>query len=125
MNAPPEPPVVGVVGGGQLARMTAQAAIGLENARHVVQHSTVTWGSTRARRDPGRHMIVLKAGQSAYANMSGTDVPHGNGHCRSYAWLEVTPPDERTHRTIRFGGTACDRGHLTVTALSRTPTPPG
>ena len=99
--------------------------LGLENAQHRVQPSNVTWGSTMAHRDPGRHRIVLQAGESAYANMSGTDVPHGNGTCRTYAFLEVTPPGERTHRTLRFGTTACDRGRLTVTALGRTRTPAG
>jgi hypothetical protein len=99
--------------------------LGLENAQHRVLPSNVKWGSTMARRDPRPHHLDLAPGQSVYANMSGTDVPHGNGTCRTYAFLEVTPPDERTHRTVRFGGTACDRGRLTVTALSRTRTPAG
>jgi hypothetical protein len=99
--------------------------LGLEDAQHRPQPSRVTWGSSIARHDPGRHRVVLAPGKAAFASMSGSDVPRGSERCRSYPWLEVTPPDERTHRTVRFGITVCDHGHLTVTALSATRTPRG
>jgi uncharacterized protein DUF4232 len=99
--------------------------LGLEDAHHRAQPSRVTWGSSIARRDPGRHRIILHAGKTAFASMSGSDVPRGSEHCRSYPWLEVTPPDERTHRTVHFAATVCDHGHLTVTALSATRTARG
>jgi len=96
--------------------------LGLEAGRHRVMPSRVTWGSTRARRDPGSHRVVLAPGKAAFANFSYGDVPVGNEHCRPSAWLEVTPPDERTHRLVPFRATVCNHGHLTVTALSATRT---
>lgn len=96
--------------------------LGLEDRRHRMKPSRVTWGSTVARRDPGAHRVVLAPGRSAFANFSYSDVPRGNESCRPSTWLEVTPPDERTHRLVPFGGLVCDHGHLTVTALSATRT---
>jgi hypothetical protein len=61
-------------------------------------------------------------GRAAFASVSASDVPFGNEHCRPSAWLEVTPPDERSFRLVRFRGLVCDHGHLTVTALSATRT---
>ena len=97
--------------------------LGLQDAHHRVMPSHVTWGSSIARRDPGRHRVVLRPGRAAFASVSASDVPFGNEHCRPSAWLEVTPPDERSFRLVRFQGPACDHGHLTVTALSATRTP--
>jgi hypothetical protein len=99
--------------------------LGLQDARHRVMPSRVTWGSSIARRDPGRHLVVLKPGRAAFASVSASDVPFGNEHCRPSGWLEVTPPDERSFRLVRFSAPACDHGHLTVTALSATRTPRG
>jgi uncharacterized protein DUF4232 len=99
--------------------------LGLEDAHHRVMPSRITWGSSIARRDPGRHRVVLRPGRAAFASVSASDVPFGNEHCRPSAWLEVTPPDERSFRLVRFIGPACDHGHLTVTALSATRTPRG
>jgi hypothetical protein len=98
---------------------------GLEDAHHRVKPSWVTWGSTPARRDPRRHRVVLRPGRAAFANLSYSDVEHGNERCGPSAWLEVTPPDERRFRLVPFNGIVCNRGHLTVTALSRTRTPHG
>jgi hypothetical protein len=97
--------------------------LGLEDGHHRVKPSRVTWGSTVARRDPGPHRVVLRRGRAAFANYSYSDVPFGDEHCRPSAWLEVTPPDERTHRLLPFRGLVCNHGHLTVTALSATRTP--
>jgi hypothetical protein len=101
------------------------AGFGLEDAHHRVKRSRVTWGSTVARRDPGPHQVILSPGHAAFANLSYSDVPHGRERCRPSAWLEVTPPDERTHRLVPFRGLVCDHGHLTATALSGTRTPRG
>lgn len=99
------------------------AGFGLENARHHVKPSWVTWGSTFAQRDPGRHRVVLRPGRAAFANLAWSDVPVGGEDQRSCggvsAWLQVTPPDERRYRLVRFGGIVCNHGHLTATALSR------
>ncbi len=101
------------------------AGFGLENAHHRPKPTRVVWGSTFARRDPRPHRIVLRPGRAAYANLAWNDVQVGTEHCTPSTWLEVTPPDERSHRTIRFGGLVCNHGRLTSTALSRTPTPRG
>lgn len=96
------------------------AGFGLENARHHVKPSWVTWGSTFAQRDPGRHRVVLRPGRAAFANLAWNDVPVGGERSCGGAstWLEVTPPDERQYRLVRFGGIVCNHGHLTATALS-------
>ena len=99
--------------------------LGLEDGHNRVKPSRVTWGSTVARRDPRPHRVVLAPGRAAFANLSYADVPFGDEHCRPSAWLEVTPPDERIHRLLPFGGIVCNHGHMTVTALSATRTPPG
>src|SRR5690242_11910830 len=77
--------------------------LGLEDAHHRVMPSRITWGSSIARTDPGRRRVVLRPGRAAFANASGSHVPFGNEHCRPSAWLEVTPPDERTFRRVHFG----------------------
>jgi hypothetical protein len=97
--------------------------LGLENSLHRVLPSRVTWGSTPARRDPGRHRVFLRPGHAAFANLSWSDVPRGSERCVQPAWLEVTPPDEFTHRLVPFKAPVCSHGHLTVTALTRTRTP--
>jgi len=97
--------------------------LGLEDANHRAKHSRVTWGSTVARRDPRPHRVVLPRGRAAFVNLSYSDVPVGRERCGPSAWLEVTPPDERTHRLVPFGGLVCNYGHLTVTALSAKRTP--
>lgn len=99
--------------------------LGLEDAHRHTMPSRVTWGSSIARRDPRPHRIVLEPRRAAFANLSASDVPFGKERCRPSAWLQVTPPDERTFRLVPFGGLACNHGHLTVTALSATRTPRG
>lgn len=99
--------------------------LGLQDAHHRVMPSRVTWGTSIARRDPGRHGVDLRPGRAAFASLSASDVPFGNEHCRPSGWLEVTPPDERSFRLVPFKPPVCDHGHLTVTALSATRTPRG
>jgi uncharacterized protein DUF4232 len=96
--------------------------LGLQDGNHRVMPSRVTWGSSLARRDPGRHRVVLKPRRAAFASVSASDVPFGNERCRPSGWLEVTPPDERSFRLVRFTAPVCDHGHLTVTALGATRT---
>ena len=92
---------------------------GLENGRHRVLRSRVVWGSTFARRDPKPHRIILAPGRAAVANLAWSDVPHRvGGYCVKAAFLEVTPPDERAFRRLRFPQVACDNGLLRATALS-------
>jgi len=97
--------------------------LGLEDSHHRLLRSRVTWGSTVARHDPGPHRVVLGPGHAAYANLSWSDVQVRNERCAQPRWLEVTPPDEFTHRLVPFRAPVCNHGHLTVTALSRTRTP--
>jgi hypothetical protein len=111
--------------GGHACFVYGYPGLGLEDAHHRAMASHVTWGSSIARPDPGRHRLVLEPGRAAFASLSASDVPFGNEHCRPSAWLEVTPPDERSFRLVPFRGPACDHGHLTVTALSATRTPHG
>jgi hypothetical protein len=99
--------------------------LGLEDSHHRLLPSRVRWGSTVARHDPRRHRVVLPPGRAAFANLDWSDVQVRNERCRRPAWLEVTPPDEFTHRLVPFRAIVCNRGHLTVTALSRTRTPHG
>ena len=99
------------------------AGFGLQDAHHRILPSRLTWGSTVARRDPGRHRVVLRPGRAAFANLSWSDVPVRNERCVHPTWLEVTPPDEFSHRLVPFRSIVCNHGHLTATALSRTRTP--
>jgi hypothetical protein len=100
--------------------------LGLQDKHHRVMRSRVTWGSTVARRDPGARRVVLQPGRAAFANVSWSDVPFRDEHCKPSAWLEVTPPDERSYRLVPLGwALVCNRGHLTVTALSAKRTPRG
>lgn len=96
------------------------AGFGLEDSRHHVKPSRVTWGSTFAHRDPGRHRVVLMPGRAAWAYLAWNDVTVGAERCGISTWLQVTPPDERRYRLVPFGGLVCNHGHLTATALSRT-----
>jgi uncharacterized protein DUF4232 len=96
--------------------------LGLEDSLHRLLPSRVTWGSTPARRDPGRHRVFLRPGRAAFANLSWSDVPVRSERCVQPMWLEVTPPDEFTHRLVPFKAPVCNHGHLTATALSRTRT---
>jgi hypothetical protein len=104
------------------------AGFGLKDARHRVKPSRVTWGSTFAHRDPGRHRVVLRSGRAAFASLAWSDVPAPGEDQRSCgsasAWLQVTPPDERRYRLVRFSGMVCNHGHLTATALQRQQTGP-
>jgi hypothetical protein len=104
---------------GRTCSVYGYPGLGLESARHRVLRSRVVWGSTFARRDPKPHRVVLAPGRAAYSNIAWSDVPHSaGGDCVKAAFLEVTPPDERAFRRLRFPQVACDNGLLRATALS-------
>jgi hypothetical protein len=114
-------------GSGHSCYVYGYAGFGLEDAKHRVQRSLVTWGSTYFQRDRGRHRIVLRPGQRAFSNLAwGANAGPGENPYRcapASVWLAVTPPDERTFRRVRFGraGTRiCEHGHLRATALAGT-----
>jgi hypothetical protein len=96
---------------------------GLEDHRHERQSTRVRWGSTYFRTDPGSHHVVLRPGERAVTNLAWTDNPLP-GERQKYpceptsSWLEVTPPDERTYRLVRFGAVVCGHGALASTALT-------
>jgi len=99
---------------------------GLQDGHHHVQPSRVTWGGTYFQIDPRPHRIVLRPGRRAYSDLAWGDnpVPGENvrGPCEPVStWLEVTPPDQRAYRLVRFGHFGhriCAHGHLFATALS-------
>jgi uncharacterized protein DUF4232 len=96
--------------------------LGLQDARHRTQHSEVRRGSTYFVADAGPRRVVLSAGASAVASLAWTDnaVPGEpqRGRCEpASAWLEVTPPGERTHVLVRLGASVCAHGRLVTTAL--------
>ncbi|MEZ0091007.1 DUF4232 domain-containing protein [Streptacidiphilus sp. EB129] len=93
--------------------------VGLQNARHSVLPIKVVWGSTYFAADPRPHTITLKPGQSAYADLAW-NAPYGTRSVTP-SYLEVTPPNEFTYRTIRFAPGAINDGVLRVTALSARP----
>ncbi len=96
---------------------------GLENERHERQRARVRWGNTYFRIDPGSHRVILRPGARAVTNLAWTDNPLP-GERQKYpceptsSWLEVTPPDERAYRLVRFGTVVCGHGALASTALT-------
>ncbi|MEU9481813.1 DUF4232 domain-containing protein [Streptomyces sp. NPDC048191] len=96
--------------------VTGYPGVGLENAKHKTQRIKVVWGATYFQRDPGRHTVTLKPGQAATAGLAW-NAPQGRAS-RTPAYLQVTPPNERTHLTIPFAPGAIDAGALHVTALA-------
>lgn len=59
--------------------------------------------------DPGRHLITLTKGESAYSALSwGIMGPDGDGTCDKFSpTLQVTPPDERDFLTAPLAGVVC------------------
>jgi hypothetical protein len=99
------------------------AGFGLEDASHRAQRSHVNWG-------PGfgvgsrPHRVTLQPGERAETVLAWGDNP-SPGESQSYpcepksAWLEVTPPDERTFVRLRFSEVVCEHGTLNSPALHR------
>lgn len=96
------------------------AGLGLEDASHKVLTSHTHWGGTYFDNDPGKHLIVLSPGETVSADMAfsdGTGTPQGV----TATYLEVTPPNDFKHLTIKFPGGPADvfNGNLFVTAFAR------
>ncbi|MGW7825234.1 DUF4232 domain-containing protein [Streptomyces puniciscabiei] len=96
--------------------VTGYPGLGLESTQHKTQRIKVVWGATYFQRDPGRHTVTLKPGQSATAGLAW-NAPQGHTSLTP-AYIEVTPPDQHTHLTIPFAPGAIDAGALHVTALA-------
>ncbi|MER6076501.1 DUF4232 domain-containing protein [Streptomyces sp. NPDC001817] len=96
--------------------VTGYPGLGLENARHKTQRIKVVWGATYFQHDPGRHTVTLKPGQAATAVLAW-NAPQGRTSLTP-AYLQVTPPNQRTDLTIPFAPGAIDAGTLHVTALA-------
>jgi hypothetical protein len=98
------------------------AGFGLEDAQHRVQPSRVHWGGTYFGADTGARRVVLRPGARAETLLAwglnaAPDEPQ-RGPCEPQtAWLEVTPPDERTHLLVRFKAVVCSHGRLDSPAL--------
>jgi Protein of unknown function (DUF4232) len=90
--------------------------LGIQNAKHQVLSIKVNWGSTYFAGDPGRHTVTLKPGQSAWSDLAW-NAPYGVKSVTP-SYLEVTPPNETTHLTIRFAPGSINDGSLNVTALA-------
>lgn len=91
------------------------------------QPSRVRWGNTYFQIDPRPHRVVLRPGARAVANLAWTANPlpgeRQNGPCEpTSSWLEVTPPEERASRLVRFGAVVCGHGALASAALTATGT---
>jgi hypothetical protein len=96
---------------------------GLRDRHHRRQRSRVQWGNTYFQIDPRPHRVLLRPGARAVTNLAWTANPvpgePQKGPCEPTSnWLEVTPPDERAHRLVRFGMVVCGHGGLFSTALT-------
>ncbi|MFG2638977.1 DUF4232 domain-containing protein [Streptomyces sp. NPDC048362] len=96
--------------------VTGYPGLGLENAKHKTQRIKVVWGATYFEHDFGRHTVTLKPGQVATAGLAW-NAPQGHASLTP-AYLQVTPPSQRTYLTIPFAPGAIDAGTLRVTALT-------
>ncbi|WP_084724561.1 DUF4232 domain-containing protein [Streptacidiphilus melanogenes] len=90
--------------------------LGLLGSTHGALPIKVVWGSTYFVHDPGRHTVTLRPGQSAWADLAW-NAPYGVKSVKP-AYLEVTPPNQWTHVTLRFAPGAIDDSALHVTALA-------
>jgi hypothetical protein len=96
---------------------------GLRDRHHRRQRSRVQRGNTYFQIDPRPHRVVLRPGARAVTNLAWTANPlpgePQKGQCEpTSSWLEVTPPDERAYRLVRFGMVVCGHGRLFSTALT-------
>jgi hypothetical protein len=106
--------------GNQSCSLDGYPGLGLENSRHKALTSHTFWGSTYFDHDPGRALIVLSPGETASADFAyGSDGIAS--HSVTATYLEITPPDDRTHLTVRLPGAPVliYHGNLDVTAMAR------
>lgn len=91
----------------------------LDRRRHPVR-TVLHRGNGYLFQGPRPHTIVLARGQSASTGVEWIDNPvpsDTHGCVFAGAYLEITPPNETTHRTIRLNTSDCGRGYLSTTAL--------
>ncbi|WP_333773494.1 DUF4232 domain-containing protein [Streptomyces sp. IBSBF 3136] len=91
--------------------------LGLESSAHRALHSTTHWGDTWYAKSPAKSTLTLRKGQSAEAVISWTHANTGTPDAVHAAYLEVTPPAARSHKTLKFPQWV-DHGDLQVTALA-------
>jgi hypothetical protein len=102
--------------------MFGYVGFGLRDRHRRRQPSRVRWGSTYFQIDPLPHRVVLRPGARAVTNLAWTANPlpgeRKKGPCEptSY-WLEVTPPDERASRLVKFGAVVCGHGKPASTVV--------
>jgi len=101
---------------GRTCTLAGYPGLRLLDSRHQVLPTVIHRGSTFYISDPGRRLVDLPPGQTAYAPLAWT---HADSGALSASYLEVTPPGSATHLTIGFKHLV-DGGNLDVTALTRT-----
>ncbi|MEU7314808.1 DUF4232 domain-containing protein [Streptomyces sp. NPDC007083] len=102
---------------GHTCNLRGYPGLGLEDSGHRTLSSTVHWGDTWYAKDPGKKTITLKDDASVAAVISWTHANTGTSDARDAAYLQVTPPANTTHKTLKFPSWV-DNGRLEVTALA-------
>ncbi|MGP3973565.1 DUF4232 domain-containing protein [Streptomyces sp. 8N114] len=103
---------------GHTCNLRGYPGLGLEDSGHRTLGSTVHWGDTYYAQDPGKKTLTLKNNQSAEAVIAWTHANAGSPEARHAGYLQVTPPANTTHKTLKLP-TWVDHGRLEVTALAR------
>lgn len=102
---------------GHSCALRGYPGLGLENSGHRTLSSSVQWGDTWYAGDPGKKTLTLGNGESAEAVVSWTHANEGTSDARHAAYLQVTPPANTDHKTLKFPEWV-DNGRLQITALS-------
>ncbi|MGI5347931.1 DUF4232 domain-containing protein [Streptomyces sp. CA-250714] len=102
---------------GHTCNLRGYPGLGLEDSGHRTLGSTVHWGDTWYAKDPGKKTLTLKNNKSAEAVISWTHANAGTPDARHTGYLQVTPPANTTHKTLKLP-TWVDHGRLHVTALA-------
>jgi hypothetical protein len=90
---------------------------------HNSMRTTVVRGGSTIYPDPGPTRVVLAPGHRASVGLAWSDVTSTEGGCHTSTYLEVTPPNDFDHKTIKLATDACDHGTLDVTAVQTGKTP--
>ncbi|MET9857792.1 DUF4232 domain-containing protein [Streptomyces smyrnaeus] len=102
---------------GHTCNLRGYPGLGLEDSGHRTLGSSVHWGDTYYAQDPGKKTLSLKNGRSAEAVISWTHANAGTSEARHAGYLQVTPPANTTHKTLKLP-TWVDHRRLDVTALA-------
>ncbi|MFE9388813.1 DUF4232 domain-containing protein [Streptomyces sp. NPDC006784] len=102
---------------GHTCNLRGYPGLGLEDSGHRTLSSSVHWGDSWYAKDPGKKTITLKDDASVAAVISWTHANTGTSDARDAAYLQVTPPANTTHKTLKFPSWV-DNGRLEVTALA-------